>query len=141
MSTGRPPAEFITRHFLKLDKLGNKSGRYFWKCKYCGDINGSKGEKIEGRDNLLYWHLADIRKCSHAPSNARAEARLELMKKGKVAPVGPDDTILGNGQGSSELTPVDKKRKASQGPLDPFMDRILKDDEVANANIQLFRYN
>ncbi|KAH0840249.1 hypothetical protein J3R83DRAFT_1256 [Lanmaoa asiatica] len=60
----------------------NKSNRYYWKCNHCGDLEGSKGSKIQGRDNNLPLHTAET--CSKATPELRQEARAFIFTKGQL---------------------------------------------------------
>ncbi|KAJ7875790.1 hypothetical protein B0H13DRAFT_1893954 [Mycena leptocephala] len=93
---GRKPPNSYTNHFECLDKKDDKSNRYNWCCKYCGDEDNSPGASIEGRDNNLPNHLADTRKCRNAPASARLDA-LRFMadkKKGCGQSTATDDDNL-----------------------------------------------
>ncbi|KAJ7918891.1 hypothetical protein B0H13DRAFT_2268879 [Mycena leptocephala] len=81
---GRKASTLATNHFTQLDKKHDRTNRYYWKCKYCGDAPNSLGASIECRDNNLPNHLANSRKCPHAPSTARNEALRFMADKKKI---------------------------------------------------------
>jgi len=74
----RPVHDLITVNFTRLEKVQNKSNRYFWKCSHCGDAEGSRGAQIQGRDNNLPNHLKD---CLKVPQEARKDACIFLSNK------------------------------------------------------------
>jgi len=74
----RPVHDLITVNFTRLEKVQNKSNRYFWKCSHCGDAEGLRGAQIQGRDNNLPNHLKD---CLKVPQEARKDARIFLSNK------------------------------------------------------------
>ena len=78
---GRPPARIISTHFERLEKLPNKSGRYYWKCIYCTDSEGS-GLHLEGRDGVLLQHLSNPQSCPNAsPKYVTKHAEHWLQKE------------------------------------------------------------
>ena len=80
--SGRKVDPFIEKHFIRLDQVNNQSRRYYWKCRYCGEIKNSPGARIEGRDNNLPDHLVGLRSClGSAPASARTEANLFMQRK------------------------------------------------------------
>lgn len=66
---GRPTAPIIRDNFTVLEKVDNKSNRYWYKCNHCDD-NGA-GAQIQGRDNKHVKHLTDPKKCPNAPPDVR----------------------------------------------------------------------
>lgn len=78
-SAGRPAARVLEDNFTRVEKTTNKSNRWLWKCNH---------QPIEGRDSNLELHLTDSTKCPSAPPEARQQARVVLMKKGKILNTG-----------------------------------------------------
>lgn len=139
MVGGHPPAAYITDNFDRIDKKDNKSNRYYFQCKHCG----LQSEKIENRDNLLALHLIDVKKCSKAPNDARAQARTFLLGKGVetgppiLTPGDVDDAANSTAKSQPGIV-VAKKRKL--GPLDGFVDQAMTDEQIEQANLKLLRY-
>jgi hypothetical protein len=48
--TGRKPATFNSLHFDRLEKKPGRSNRWYYKCKYCGDLPNSCGAHIPSAD-------------------------------------------------------------------------------------------
>lgn len=88
-SKGCPFSKFAISHFEQLEKVANKSGHYFWNCKYCPE--GGSGRHLQNRDNKLAIHIANPIDCPNAPYDACAQARNLLMAAGHVL---VDDTVL-----------------------------------------------
>ncbi|KAJ7449769.1 hypothetical protein B0H11DRAFT_1743512, partial [Mycena galericulata] len=144
---GRKTAGFLTNHFSRLEKTENRSGRYKWKCNYCGDNPNSCGASIEGRDNALPQHLADSRKCPNAPSTARAAALRFIAEKKKTSESTEDtqsardtDNTIIIVDDAAETQPNPKKRKAIQGTLSGFVDHAMTETQKNSADRKLLRY-
>lgn len=142
---GRPPAHIITANFTTLEKVNNKSGRYWYKCNYCDD---GPGARIQGHDNRHIIHLTKTSECPNCPANVRQEAHIFLISKGNgdasinvidaapPAPPAPLSSALGITQAPGVVTVV-KKRKSST--LAGFVDYPMVDGQKARANLKLFR--
>ena len=155
---GRPPAKIISMHFERLEKLANKSGRYYWKCNYCTDSEGN-GLRIEGRDNVLLQHLSNPRSCPNASPEVHNEARRALATKGATdadnatvplfraqstssAGDANDADVVVVGQSSTTNAIVTKKRKNMSGQptlIDKFVDHGMTTLHQRTADIKLFR--
>ena len=142
--SGRSTQKFYTAHFKQGRKVGNNSGRYFWKCNYCGD----DAPEREGRETKLFKHILSHDECPNAPAHARVDARLQLIAKGNI-PVqsgslfnaGSVDSPLSSGaedHPESSLA-VSKKRK-KQGTLEGFVDHALNESQQQSANLKFLRY-
>ncbi|KAG2124643.1 uncharacterized protein EDB93DRAFT_1110500 [Suillus bovinus] len=128
---GRPVPSLINDNFERLDKVANSSGRYFWKCKHCGNLDNSPGAKIQGRDNSLPNHI--IRHCKDAAPELRQKARTFIMNK-----TGDDGGQVISPAASSSSGGVIKKRKKIS-TLDGYVDYPLSDEQAKLANIKLLR--
>lgn len=137
---GRPPAAIITENFTCLESVGNRSGRYYWKCNYCPE--GSAGAKIEGRDNRHIKHLINPCECPDAPVHVRKQALTYLSTKNfsvELIGVGKGDNAVdkvGNDETPVEVH-VSKKRK---GTLDGYVDVPMTEAQIAVADRKLLRY-
>ena len=142
---GRPVHPFISKNFTRVDKKDNQSNRWLYDCNFC-DKNHTPGQNIEHRDNKLFNHIINTQACPNATAEARREAQIILMGKGKIIAT---DSILPS-LGASESPNVSetaagksivmapKKRKVG-GSMDHFVDRLLSAQEEANANTLFFR--
>lgn len=154
---GRPPAKIISTHFERLEKLPNKSGRYYWKCNYCADPEGN-GLRLEGRDNVLLQHLSNPRSCPNASPEVRNEARRALTTKGVTdannasvplfraqstssAGDANDADVVVIGQSSTNAIVTKKRKNISGQPtlIDKFVDHGMTTLHQRTADIKLFR--
>ena len=158
--SGRKLPPVLSDNFERLDAVGNKSNRYYYKCKHCPP--GAKGERIQHRDNALLLHLLQQKLCPNAPVQVRAAARAALRAKGHVdstevaLPDAPSnttfttDTLTQNAPSVGEdVTPEPtsssdvavKKQRTQTGSLKCFFDVGMSDKQTERANIALFRYD
>ena len=138
---GRPLPAVITNNFTHLEKVDNKSNRYFWKCNFCGNTEGSVGVKIQGQDNNLLKHLTD--KCTVAPPDVRREAHTLIVSKTQlVAGLESQATSQSSSQDPSitTLEPIVPIRKRKKQSLDGYIDYPLMKDQSNVANSLLVRY-
>ncbi|KAJ7656016.1 hypothetical protein DFH06DRAFT_992033, partial [Mycena polygramma] len=146
MSTGRKPAAFNTNHFTQVGKKQDRSQRWLWKCKHCGDEPDSKGASLEGRDNLLPRHIADSRECPNAPSTARQEALRFMADKKKT-----DEPTTSQGkEGGNSVIDVDAldatgagvtvSRKRKAGTLDNYVDHTMTTAQKNAADRKFLRF-
>ena len=141
---GRPVNPFILKYFTRVDKKDNQSRRWLYDCKF-GDANHGLG--IEHRDNTLFNHIASTEKCPNATPEARREAQIALMGKGKIiisesilsAPSNPDMPTSSGLEAPSTQIVASKKRRTI-GSMDQFVDRPLSSQEEADANVMFFRF-
>ncbi|KAF8431170.1 hypothetical protein L210DRAFT_3651231 [Boletus edulis BED1] len=145
---GRPPAKIITDHFKQLDKLENKSNRWYYACKYCGP--DGPGTRIENRDNKPLKHLIDPIKCPLAPQSARNAARTYLASKasellpdpigGSMASV-PETVSLEDDPDATNVVVQhpSKVLKRPSGTLLGYVDPALTAGQQERANVKLFR--
>jgi len=141
---GRPAAPIIQANFTVIEKVDNKSHRYWYKCNHCAD--GTGGSRIQGRDNNHVKHLTDPKKCPNAPEDVRKEARIFLAGKGgqhaffgisSAAGTSVDTAIsLDSSPPTNSVVVAAKKRKST---LDGFVDYPLTPTQQSRANIKLFR--
>ncbi|KAF8199410.1 hypothetical protein K438DRAFT_1583395, partial [Mycena galopus ATCC 62051] len=146
LGAGRRAPSLHTNNFTRLDKVSNKGGRYNWKCKHCPNDSAA----IEGRDNALAQHLADSRKCPHAPAGVRNEALRFMADKKKTDSTGHPAASSSNGAGSDivivdvdaepEPEPSRKKRRAIHGPLASFLDQAMTTAQQNSADRKLLRF-
>ncbi|KAG2126896.1 uncharacterized protein EDB93DRAFT_1101363 [Suillus bovinus] len=113
---GRPVPSLINDNFERLDKVANSSGRYFWKCKHCGNLDNSLAPKSK---------VATI-VCLTISS---ATARMLLLSFAKK----PGHYYEQDSSGG-----VIKKRKKIS-TLDGYVDYPLSDEQAKLANIKLLR--
>lgn len=145
---GRKVPPILSQNFIRLETVGNKSGRYYWQCKHCGP-DSHRGARIEGRDNNLLNHLVDPKKCPNAPQLVRYDAGMALRGKGavdtstvllpdQVVPPTARSTNASTAAGSTEedLEPQAKKQKT----LDNYFDHSMSDEQEGRANVKLLRY-
>ena len=121
MVGGRSIDALFDANFTRLDKIPNKSNRYKFECNHCTTV-------IENRDNALAVHLGDPRKCPQAPADVRTEALMLLQKKGLTLPTG-----------NAQLAVKKRKRDATDGPLDGYVDHPLTEAQRHQADIYLLR--
>ncbi|KAF8645091.1 hypothetical protein AX14_009283 [Amanita brunnescens Koide BX004] len=149
----RPVHELITLNFTRLEKVQNKSNRYFWKCNHCGDADGSRGAQIQGRDNNLANHLKE---CLKAPQEARKDARVFLSNKVQTEGSGPSDVLPSmNSSGTSSssqavtesgrsgnlaVTAVSGVKKRKSNSLIGYVDVAMTKEQAARANSKLIRF-
>ena len=137
---GRPPPLLVQQNFSVIEKVDNKSNRYWLKCNHCPD--GGPGSRIQGRDNNHIKHLMDPKKCPRCPVDIRKEARLFLAGKGIMEPpvdgsiTSPSSPTI---SAESGVVTVTKKRKG-MGSLDGYVDHALTPGQQLRANVKLFRY-
>ncbi|KAF9241820.1 ribonuclease H-like domain-containing protein [Melanogaster broomeanus] len=128
---GRPVASFVDANFTRCDKVLNKSGRYYWKCNFCGNEDGSKGASIQGRDNSLPKHIID---CAAAPSEIRQEARTFIMGKTRLL---TQSSVTTDVTTSEAIAPIRKRKKET---LDGFVDYPLTKEQTEEANSRLLQW-
>ncbi|KAJ6550778.1 hypothetical protein DFH09DRAFT_1319647 [Mycena vulgaris] len=140
MSTlGRKTPSLYTNHFTRLDKKENRSGRYDWKCNYCGDDDNSSGACIEGR------------LCKRAPPAARAEALRFMADKKKTSKPSDNTSVSKDADDAgididetetqvNEATTTRKKRKTIQGLLSSFIDNAMTTTQKKSADRKLLRF-
>nr|GAT42637.1 predicted protein [Mycena chlorophos] len=123
---GRKHPQFYTENFECLGQKDDKSGRYIWKCKHCGDKPQSK----------------DPRKCPKAPTEASAWALRELAAKKPMAQPEPatantDEVGMPNTP-SADITDSSKKRKTAT--MDQYVDRALTPTQQTDADRKWTRF-
>ncbi|KAI5982192.1 hypothetical protein EDD15DRAFT_2181436, partial [Pisolithus albus] len=124
---------------MALEKVGNKSNRWYYQCNYCGP--SGPGCQIEGRDNKPLKHLLDHEKCPNASQAVRNAVRIHLAtsKGGEFLlpePVcNPGDSTIVTAQRVKK--PVMRRQN---GTLVGFMDAPLTPAQQDNANVKLFRF-
>ena len=136
-SVGRPISDFITANFTRIEKVNNKSNRYYWKCNTCGDKAGSKGARIQGRDNNLPNHIAHS--CSDASPDVRREARTFILGKTRVSESHENGTSAVSASASDQVVPIGKRKKHSDS-LDGYVDYPPTDKQKSQANSRLLQY-
>ena len=143
---GRPVHPFISENFTRVDKKDNQSNRWLYNCDFCDDDH-TPGCNIKHQDNKLFNHIINSQACPNATPEARCQAQVILMGKGKII---ASNSVLSslNELGTStapgseaqlKVTAVGKKRKAG-GSMDHFVDRPLSEQEEADANVLFFRF-
>lgn len=161
---GRKPPPIYTENFTRLESVGNKSNRYYWKCKWCGDNEKSRGARVEGRDNKLLNHLTNPRECPGAPSSVRSQAFNIIRTKCPVDPLDvplPDeaaeeksvwdphvtassDNPSGEGASTTDASAASaalvKRKRAATGALEKFWDRPMTEEQMEHAHVKLLRY-
>jgi len=155
---GRPPARIISTHFERLEKLPNKSGRYYWKCIYCTDSEGS-GLHLEGRDSVLLQHLSNPQSCPNASPEVRNEARRALTTKGaadannasvplfqaqstsSAGDTNDADVIIVEQSLTTKALGTKRRKNISGQPtlIDKFVDHGMTTLHQRTADIKLFR--
>ena len=149
----RPVHELITLNFTRLEKVQNKSNRYFWKCNHCGDADGSRGAQIQGHDNNLANHLKE---CLKAPQEARKDACVFLSNKVQTEGSGPLDVLPSmNSSGTSSssqavtesgrsgnlaVAAVSGVKKRKSNSLIGYVDVVMTKEQAARANSKLIWY-
>ncbi|KAI6023314.1 hypothetical protein EDC04DRAFT_2727050 [Pisolithus marmoratus] len=130
---GRPPAKILTDHFMALERVGNKSNRWYYQCNYCGP-----GSRIEGRDNKPLKHLLDHEKCPNAPQAVRNAVRTHLAtsKGGEFLLPEP---VCDPGD-STVITEQARRQNCQNGTLIGFADVPLTPAQQNNANVKLFQF-
>ncbi|KIK75104.1 hypothetical protein PAXRUDRAFT_94925, partial [Paxillus rubicundulus Ve08.2h10] len=113
--------------------VDNKSNRYFWKCNLCGDMEGSTGTKIQGRDNNLPKHLTE--RCTAAPPEVRREAHNFIASKTRSAATESGSSSQDPLTAMSEaIVPIGKRKKQS---LDGYIDYPLTKEHI---DLSFFRF-
>jgi len=137
MPGGRPPPSIVTANFTQLEKVDNRSNRYWWKCNHC---TSGAGAHIQGRDNNHIKHLTDAKKCPNCPPGIRKEARIFLAGRGVkdmfLDPITAVPSCSGN-ESSSSVIAIKRKRPDT---LDGFVDYPLAEAQQVRANVKLFRF-
>ncbi|KAH7918268.1 hypothetical protein BV22DRAFT_1024864, partial [Leucogyrophana mollusca] len=134
---GRPPAKILTDHFKQLDKVDNKSNRWYYECNYCGS-NPPGGARIEGRDNKPIKHLIDPKKCPNAPQSVRNVARTYLAAKSSDVLL-PEMISEAAASPSTDDGAIVTAPKRQRGTLLGFADVALTPAQQDRANVKLFR--
>ena len=137
MSTGgRPLPDFITVNFTRIEKVDNKSNRYYWKCNTCGDKAGSKGARIQGRDNNLPKHI--VHGCPDASPDVRREARTFILDKTRVSESHGNGTSAVSASALDQVVPIGKRKKHSES-LGGYVDYPPTDKQKSQANSRLLQ--
>ena len=76
---GRPPAKILTDHFTQIEKVGNQSNGWYYKCNYCGP--DERDARIENRDNKALKHLLVNQHCPDCPQSIHNIVRTHLASK------------------------------------------------------------
>ena len=128
---GRPPAKIITDHFKQLDKVDNKSGRWYYECKYCSS-NGT-GARIENRDNKPLKHICQ---CPDAPQAARNAVRTFMASKSINLQLPDPIQETSTKESAREVV---KAPKRANSTLMGYADVPLTQAQQERANVKLFR--
>ncbi|KAF7348928.1 DUF659 domain-containing protein [Mycena venus] len=138
MAGGRPADKLLDANFTRLERAGEKSNRYFWKCNHC-DTPG--GAHIEGRDQRPIKHLID---CPSAPASVRQAGHLHLIAKGNI-PVVSSGSILPEAATSEKPSAASgesepRKKRKGRGTLDGYVDYAMTPAQKADADVKFFRF-
>jgi hypothetical protein len=149
----RAQPDIVINNFTRLEKKQNKSGRWTWKCNYCGDDENSAGACIEGRDSRHILHLTSCSK-AHESQKRLARKHLHLLKNGgtidfSLASTSPENanpspstlnldipTVV---SASTEVVRAVKKRKSTIGTFDGYVDRPMSEELKIAADVKFFR--
>lgn len=149
----RAQPDIVTNNFTRLEKKQNKSGRWTWKCNYCGDDENSAGACIEGRDSRHIIHLTSCSK-AHESQKRLARKHLRLLKDGGtidflITDIGPENAspspstlnldMPAATSTSTEVIRAVKKRKSTIGTLDGYVDRPMSEEQKIAADVKFFR--
>ncbi|KAF8840053.1 hypothetical protein BDN67DRAFT_1011772 [Paxillus ammoniavirescens] len=132
---GRPPAKIITDHFNQLEKVGNKSGWWYYECKYCGP--SGVGTPIENRDNKPLKHISN---CPNAPQSTRNAVCTYMASKTIDLQLPDPIQETPSATGSEESTQLVKAPKRRVGTLMGYADTPLTQAQQEPTNVKLFRF-
>lgn len=140
---GRPPAKILTDHFTQIEKVGNQSNRWYYRCNYCGP--DGKGARIENRDNKALKHLLVNQDCPNCPQSVRNIVRTHLASKSVdvflAEPVQVTVSAGAKNGSASEASTSSGDVKVVKRPrtLIGFADAALTTTQQDRANFKLFR--
>ena len=138
---GRPPAKILTDHFTQIEKVGNQSNCWYYKCNYCGP--DGRGARIENWDNKALKHLLVNQDCPNCPQSIRNIVRTHLASKSidvflaepitASAEARTESTSEAGTSGGSIIKAVKRPRT-----LMGFADTALTTMQQDRANFKLF---